>query len=237
VRLLLVRHAQSASNVGGALDTAIPGAALTDLGHEQAARLVSRLADRRLDAVAASPLTRAQQTAEPVAAGRGLAVITLDGLREIEAGDFEMHNSARAIDAYRSVIAGWATGALELAMPGGPPGHEFLARFDEAVRTLAGAGAEVVAVSHGAAIRTWVAARCGNVDAATVAARGLANTGVAVVEGSAHGGWQLTDWLEEIVDDVPATGLTDAGGRAGTDRNPATSEAAATGPGAKRRRL
>jgi broad specificity phosphatase PhoE len=222
MRLLLVRHAQSASNVGGALDTAIPGAALTDLGHEQAARLVSRLADRQLDAVAASALTRAQQTAAPVAAGRGLAVITLDGLREIEAGEFEMHTSARAIDAYRGVIAGWATGALEMAMPGGRPGHEFLARFDEAVRTLAGAGAKVVAVSHGAAIRTWVAARCGNVDAAAVAARGLANTGVAVVEGSADGGWRLIEWLEEIVDDVPVTGLTDAGGRAGTNRRAGT---------------
>jgi broad specificity phosphatase PhoE len=214
MRLLLVRHAQSASNVGGALDTAIPGAALTDLGHEQAARLVSRLADQRLDAVAASALTRAQQTAEPVAADRGLAVITLDGLREIEAGEFEMQTSARAIDAYRGVIAGWATGALEMAMPGGRTGHEFLARFDQAVRALEDAGTKVVAVSHGAAIRTWVAARCGNVDAAAVAARGLANTGVAVVEGSADGGWQLIDWLEEIVDDVPATGLTDAGGRA-----------------------
>jgi Phosphotransferase enzyme family len=42
MRLLLVRHAQTASNVGRALDTAIPGAALTGLGHEQAARLVTR---------------------------------------------------------------------------------------------------------------------------------------------------------------------------------------------------
>jgi broad specificity phosphatase PhoE len=213
MRLLLVRHAQSASNVGRALDTASPGAALTDFGHEQAARLVGRLADEHLDAVAASPLTRAQQTAAPIAADRGLAVLSLEGLREIGAGDYEMHTDAQAIDTYRGVVVGWATGNLDLAMPGGSSGDDYFARFDDAVRTLEAVGTWAVAVSHGAAIRTWVAARCGNVDAAELAARGLANTGVAVVEGSTADGWQLIEWLEEIVDDLPATGLNDAAGR------------------------
>ena len=42
MRLYLARHAQTLSNVGHALDTAYPGAALTDLGQEQAARLAAR---------------------------------------------------------------------------------------------------------------------------------------------------------------------------------------------------
>jgi probable phosphoglycerate mutase len=202
MRLLLVRHAQTASNIGRALDTAIPGAALTGLGHEQAARLVTRLAGEHLDVVAASPLTRAQQTAEPVAAARGLTPVTLDGLREIEAGDLEMETSAQAIESYRDVIAAWATGAPEVMMPGGSSGHEFFGRFDTAVRTLEDAGTRAVAVSHGAAIRTWIAARCRGVDAALVSRRALANTGIAVVEGSALTGWRLAGWLEEIADDI-----------------------------------
>jgi broad specificity phosphatase PhoE len=215
MRLLLVRHAQSASNVGGALDTASPGAALTDFGHEQAARLAGRLAGEHLDAVAASPLTRAQQTAASVAATRGLAVLSLAGLREIGAGDYEMRADAPAIDAYRGVIVGWAAGALDMTLPGGPSGHAFFARFDEAVRTLEEAAtATAVAISHGAAIRTWIARRCRNVDAAEVAARGLANTGLAVIEGSSADGWELIRWLEELVADLPATGLDDPGGQA-----------------------
>ena len=202
MRLLLVRHAQTASNIGRALDTAIPGAALTGLGHEQAARLVTRLAGEHLDVVAASPLTRAQQTAEPVAAARGLTPVTLDGLREIEAGDLEMETSDQAIESYRDVIAAWATGAPEVVMPGGSSGHEFFGRFDGAVRTLEDAGTRAVAVSHGAAIRTWIAARCRGVDAAMVSRRALANTGIAVVEGSALTGWRLAGWLEEIGDDI-----------------------------------
>jgi probable phosphoglycerate mutase len=202
MRLLLVRHAQTASNIGRALDTAIPGAVLTGLGHEQAARLVERLAGEHLDVVAASPLLRARQTAGPVAAARGLTPVILDGLREIEAGDLEMGTSAPEIESYRDVIAAWATGAPEVVMPGGSSGHEFFSRFDGAVRTLENAGARAAAVSHGAAIRTWVAARCRGVDAASVSRRALANTGIAVVEGSTRAGWRLTGWLEEIVDDV-----------------------------------
>ena len=203
MRLLLVRHAQTANNVGRALDTAMPGAALTDLGRQQAARLVARLAGEDPDVVAASPLMRAQQTAAPVAAARGLAVLTLDGLREIDAGALEMQTSAQAIESYRGVIAAWAAGALEVVMPGGLSGREFLHRYDEAVRALEDAGTSAVAVSHGAAIRTWLAARCLGVDAAMVSDRVLANTGIAVVEGSTRAGWRLTGWLEEILDDSP----------------------------------
>jgi probable phosphoglycerate mutase len=212
MRLFLVRHAQTASNVQRALDTAMPGAELTDLGHEQAARLVSRLAAERLDAVAASALTRAQQTAAPVAAACGLGVLTLDGLCEISAGHYEMRSDAAATDAYRRVTAGWAAGEFHHALPGGSTGHEYFARFDGAVRALEEWGTRAVAVSHGAAIRTWVAVRCRNVDAAAVAGRGLANTGAAVLEGSTRDGWRLLGWREEIVDDLPPSGHADAGG-------------------------
>lgn len=85
---------------------------------------------------------------------------TLDGLREIEAGELEMATSAEAIAWYRDVVTAWAAGDLGVVMPGGTSGHEFLDRFDAAVRSAAAAGATVAAVSHGGAIRTWAAIRC-----------------------------------------------------------------------------
>jgi probable phosphoglycerate mutase len=212
MRLLLVRHGQTASNIGRALDTAAPGAVLTDLGLSQAARLAERLACEDLDVIAASPLTRAQQTAQPVAEERDLAIMTLDGLCEIGAGDLEMQTSDEAIESYIGVATAWATGSLDTVMPGGTSGQEFLGRFDEAVRAMEEAGTYALAVSHGAAIRTWVAARCSGVDAATYARSRLANTGAALVEGSTDAGWRLAGWIEELVDDLPATGLSDAGG-------------------------
>jgi probable phosphoglycerate mutase len=200
MRLLLARHAQTVSNLGRFLDTACPGAALTGLGHEQAARLAARLGAEPIEAVAASPLVRAQQTAEPVAAARGLAVVTLDGLCEIAAGELEGQNTAEAIGTYRDVISAWAAGELEVVMPGGSSGQEFFDRYDEAVRTLSDAGTCAVAVSHGAAIRIWVAARCRGVDTAAVSRRAVPNTGIVTVEGSARAGWRLLDWPGEIAD-------------------------------------
>src|SRR5258708_5669787 len=214
MRLYLARHAQTLSNVGHALDTAHPGAALTDLGQEQAARLAARLGVESLAVVAASPLLRAQQTAAALAEGRGLAVLTLDGLREIDAGDLEMQSSGEAIGSYVAVLRAWAAGDLDVTIPGGTSGHEFLARFADAVRALeaaAGAagsadarGVAAVAVSHGAAIGPWAAIRCRNADGAELSRRGLPNTGVAIVQGSSRSGWLLDGWIEEGTDAIPA---------------------------------
>jgi len=43
MRLILIRHGQTVSNVGGLLDTAHPGADLTPLGRQQAGSLVTTL--------------------------------------------------------------------------------------------------------------------------------------------------------------------------------------------------
>jgi hypothetical protein len=37
--------------------------------------------------------------------------------------------------------------------------------------------------------------------------------GVVILQGPDEPGWRLVDWREEIAGDLPATGLTDAGGR------------------------
>jgi broad specificity phosphatase PhoE len=211
MRLLLVRHGQTHSNIGHALDTAFPGAELTDLGHRQAQRLAASLAGERIDLVAASTLLRAQQTAAPVAEARGLPVLSLEGLREIGAGDLEMHNDRDSIDTYRQVMVSWATGALDVQMPGGTNGHEYLRRFDESIESIEGIGqalsdgdsATAVVVSHGAAIRTWIAIRCEGVDVADTASRNLVNTGMLVVEGSTRDGWRLERRIDPIDDSSP----------------------------------
>jgi len=221
MRLYLARHAQTSSNIGHALDTAYPGAPLTDLGQQQAVRLAERLAGQPLAVIAASGLLRAQQTAAALAAGRGISVTTLDGLREVDAGDLEMESSREAITSYVTVLRAWAEGDLGAATPGGITGHEFLARFDEAVRAIedvaaAASGQEelqdvaVAAVSHGAAIRTWAAIRCRDADSGEVSRRSLPNTGTLVIEGSTGSGWLLKEWIEEGTDAIPADSVFSA---------------------------
>ncbi|MFJ3669211.1 histidine phosphatase family protein [Streptomyces sp. NPDC090106] len=214
MRLLLVRHGQTPSNLAFLLDTAIPGAELTPLGERQAAALPEALAGEDIDAIYASTLVRTQLTAAPLAAARGLDVHVRDGLREIAAGDLEMlpgHTGAGR--AYLETVFAWTAGDTALRMPGGESGDEVLARYDAVVAEAAEGGAGTVAlVSHGAVIRMWAGYRADNLDAGHAGSHLLDNTGVVVVEGSPGDGWKVISWAGAT---VGATGPGTEGGPAG----------------------
>ena len=203
MRLFLVRHGQTASNLGRLLDTARPGAALDGTGLDQAERLVARFAGIDVDAIYASDLTRTQQTAAPLAAARGLDVGVLGGLREIPAGDVEM---SEVWQPYVSMLIAWAQGDLSGGRPGGETGEEFFARYDGAIASIASAGhAAAVAVSHGGALRMWLGNRVSGVDTEALWRRPLGNTAVIVLEGDLDLGWTIVDWNPgEDVDSLPA---------------------------------
>lgn len=173
MRLILIRHGQTTANVDFRLDTAIPGADLTDLGRRQAAALPEALADEDIEALYASTLIRTQHTAAPLAAARGLDVRVRDGIRELTAGDLEMlPGDTEPGHEYMRIVFAWAAGDTELRMPGGESGTEALARYDGVIAEAADSGARTVAmISHGAAIRMWTSARADNIDVDFAAAR------------------------------------------------------------------
>ncbi len=212
MRLLMIRHGQTPSNLIGALDTLVPGPGLTELGVSQAAALPAALADESIGAVYASVQTRARLTAAPLAESLGLPVLVRDGLREISAGDLEMNNDRDSIDLYHEVSFGWADGKLERRMPGGENGFEVYDRFGGVVQEAADGGEETVAlVAHGQVLRSWVAAHTDNVSVEYAAANLLHNTGVIVAEGSPADGWTVLTWMGQaiggpLVDEGAATG-------------------------------
>ena len=200
MRLYLIRHGQTPANVAGELDTAPPGAALTDLGRAQAAALVGVLAEEPVAGVYASPLRRTQLTAAPLAASLGVQVRVQAGLEEVRAADFEMRTDEEAVSAYLGCLAGWILGDLDREMPGGHDGHAFLERYDAAVRAIARRhrdGETAVAFSHGAAIRSWTAVRATGIDRQTVSERRIMNTGAVVLEGDSASGWRVVRWSGE----------------------------------------
>lgn len=200
MRLLLLRHGQTPSNVEGLLDTTSPGPGLTALGERQAAAVPHALRDRRVDAIAVSPLLRTALTAAPLSRARGLEPVTVEGLEEIAAGDLEMASTHEAHLGYLGTVFAWARGDVDRAMPGGPDGRAFLGRYDEAVAKIAARGGEsVVVVSHGAAIRTWVSARVAGVDIDFAERTALANTGLVEIEGDPEAGWRLIAWTADPV--------------------------------------
>ncbi|MFJ8587966.1 histidine phosphatase family protein [Streptomyces sp. NPDC093595] len=216
MRLLLIRHGRTEANRTHLLDTALPGQGLDDLGRQQAAGLPAALAGEDIDALYASPLTRARQTAEPLAAALGLEVRVRDGLREVEAGVLEGRGDAGAVAGYRTTAVAWAAGRTTLRMPGAENGAEFLARFDAVVAEAAASGARTAAlVGHGTAVRVWTAARAADVSVGFAAAHELPNTGVVVLEGTPDDGWTALSWT---------------GAELGADLTPAGSAAGAADP-------
>jgi broad specificity phosphatase PhoE len=209
LRLLLVRHGQTAANVDRALDTRPPGEPLTDLGHTQAEALADRLADEPITAIYASTATRTQQTAAPLAARLGLDVQVVDGVHEIFAGDLEMRSDEPAREQFETVYAAWKRGELDDHLPGGESARDLRTRFAAAVAAIrATATGSVVLVSHGGAIRLGVAALIGE----TAEAAYIANTGLVVLEAVGEDGWRLEHWdpAPPRPGDVTAGGQADA---------------------------
>jgi probable phosphoglycerate mutase len=200
MRLLLLRHGQTPSNVKGLLDTAYPGPGLTTLGERQAAAVPAALRDRQVDAIAVSPLVRTSLTAAPLARARGIEPLVVEGLEEIQAGELEMAGAHEAHQRYLGTAFGWARGDVGRAMPGGLDGRAFLERYDAAVAEVAARGDDsVVIVSHGAAIRVWVSARVAGVDVDHAERTALANTGLVEIDGDPVGGWRLVSWSADPV--------------------------------------
>jgi len=79
MELLLIRHALP---VRRELDAGIADPELSAEGTAQAELLAAYLTTERLDAVYASPLRRARETAEPLAAAQALGIVTSDGVAE-----------------------------------------------------------------------------------------------------------------------------------------------------------
>ncbi len=200
MRLILIRHGQTPSNVLGLIDTRIPGPGLTDLGINQAATIPSTLADESIDALFASVQVRSQLTAAPLAKALGLDVAVRREIREIDSGDLEMLGDADSVRTYMTTIYQWVAGDHGLRMPGGESGLEVFARFDEVVAEADAAGHETVAiVAHGAIIRMWAGGRARNTGAEFTAQNILENAGIVILEGSPAAGWDALSWMGEAV--------------------------------------
>ncbi|MBJ7337322.1 histidine phosphatase family protein [Mycolicibacterium sp.] len=194
ITLTFIRHAQSAGNASGVIDTSTPGPGLTELGWQQAHQVAADYADDGFDGIFASTMTRTQQTAQFLAEELGDPVDVLPGLREIEAGVYDGQPEIAGV-AFYGVLEQWVRGDRTARIPGSIDGNEFDARFDDAVATIYATGdREPVAFSHGAAIALWTLMNTTNADPALLETAPLNNTGYVVVRGNPSAGWTLVDW-------------------------------------------
>ncbi|MGW6421639.1 histidine phosphatase family protein [Nocardia sp. NPDC055053] len=206
-RLVLVRHGESEGNLGRLLSTRVPGPPLTERGVAQADRFAAALTNARRRLFCSTAL-RARQTAERIESVAGGPVTVLDGVYEVQAGDFEGLDSEAAHLAFHRIYQRWHHGELDVAMPGGETGRIVLERFSAALEDLRvrclspDEPAEVVLVSHGMAMRL-VAGAVGGVPTSFAAGHRLDFTETIELVpryggGSRFLGWTCARWGRQV---------------------------------------
>lgn len=150
--VLLVRHCSVASP-GGYLYGRASGKSLDDAGRAHAAHIGQCLAGLRLDAVYSSPLERARETADALAADTRVRVQLADDLIEVDFGEwtgkrFEELDTDPAWNRFN-------TERTKVRIPGGEHIAEVQTRMVGFIERLANRLPEgrVVLVSHGDVIR------------------------------------------------------------------------------------
>jgi broad specificity phosphatase PhoE len=89
VKVILVRHGETAWNVEHRIQGSASDIPLSELGRHQADCIASRLKGEKVDAIYSSPLQRALDTAKAIAHQHQLEVHPLPELKEINAGELE----------------------------------------------------------------------------------------------------------------------------------------------------
>ncbi len=195
ITVTFVRHAGSTANVSGTRDTSVPGPGLSPEGKDQAAQLANQLVREHYDAVYASTMERAQQTAAPLAADLHKQVEVLPGLQEISAGWYEGKPVSMDPSTYLVAPADWLNGDVQDSIPGSVSGREFNDQFTGAVRKIYDSGnSNPVVFSHRYAIEYWTMLNVKNPKDSLLTSHPLPNGARVVITGNPMTGWTLVDW-------------------------------------------
>jgi broad specificity phosphatase PhoE len=155
--ILLARHGESDWNV----EKRFQGHSdrpLTERGREQAHALADLVASEKIDAVYTSPLSRARETAEIVAAKAGLEPVALPELREVDTGSWSGLSRADVEARFPNEFARWRSGGS--GWEDGESYEEMAERVIGALRRIAEdhPDGRVLVISHGGPIRAIHAA-------------------------------------------------------------------------------
>jgi probable phosphoglycerate mutase len=165
--LYLVRHGENRANLTKEFSHRKIDYPLTPKGRLQAEQTGEYFSARRIAAIYASPLLRAVETAQIIAARLDLPVQVVENFRELDAGELEnMGGSPQAWEIHFRVIGDWLNGKFESRFPGGENYLEARQRFREGVeQTLSGrSGQGVVIIGHGGIFSTGLYDLCPDAD-------------------------------------------------------------------------
>ncbi|MBM4429660.1 MAG: histidine phosphatase family protein [Chloroflexi bacterium] len=160
MRLLLVRHGESLGNVAQRIQ-GLCDQPLTERGRTQARALAQRLLDGyEVCAIYTSPLSRARETAEIIAALLDVTVITDDRLREYDCGVVTGLCYEEVQSQYPEIARRWAEDSWHVPIPGEEGIDTFQARVLAVMGDIVSQHATkdtVGIVAHGGTLSVYLA--------------------------------------------------------------------------------
>ncbi len=147
--ILIIRHGETDWNreevFRGRVDVS-----LSERGRRQAKLLAESLGASPIEAVYASPLVRARETAAPIAESSGLMVVTEPRFVDMSFGEWEGKERAELEHTLPELYRQWLEHPAQFRAPGGESLSEVMARAWPALEEIANRQAEglAVVVSH-----------------------------------------------------------------------------------------
>lgn len=186
-RLVLVRHAATEESARGRY-YGRSDVQLSTEGRAHAKALAAALQGLPLAAVYASPLSRALDTARPIAAAMGLAPLVHRGLLELDFGELEGLAYKEIEAEHPDLFRRWLDRPAGVRFPGGESLAEVAERVLAAVSEIRARHDEetVAVVAHGGVLRVVLAD-----------ALGLQDEALFRID-QAFGAVSVVDWLEGV---------------------------------------
>ena len=187
MRLYFVRHGQSEANVQRVISNRDLFHPLTELGRQQTEALARSLTDVPVAAIYASPIVRAAQTAQIVAAAKGLPVEIADALREPDCGIMEGRRDDAAWAEHDRVVSDWVEQCqFDSRIGGGESFHDLRARFVPFIEQITAVHGDtdhnLLLITHGSLLYLMLPLVLTNLDAATVGEYPMPNAAVIIAE-------------------------------------------------------
>ena len=161
MRLILIRHGETDHNRQQLVQGQSDGD-LNKLGRAQARAVAEALKGEGVDAIYTSPLRRALEVARAINGPHGVELCTLDGLKELNAGEFDGLTLEDMIARYQGLMAESGQDAAEVRLPGGESISDLQERAWAAVEgILKEEHSSVVVVAHNLALICIIARALG----------------------------------------------------------------------------
>lgn len=134
-QVILIRHGQTAWNKEQVFRGRI-GLPLDDTGRRQAEALRDALAGEPISRIVCSPLSRAVETARPLADNLGLRIETHDAFTDLDFGQWQGMTVPAVRDQYPRLFATWESAPHLLRFPDGETLDEAAERAFSALKRL-----------------------------------------------------------------------------------------------------